>query len=200
MLNIVNANYDPAARTNSDLDVVDIVDNFIDVNFEQTVNKRLQGKWIDFESSPEKLLNTNSICSSNYDLNDNTSNAVQSVKNRSDGPINGGLACDWDDDVNHDWDTVEGSSGGDGGGASGAASIAMVQQPTIRSDEKSISIKNRYDAATALESRYNRRMSNKNKTSAAKQQTWPNDRNRQSSNSIFHSVPLMKTQCETTGQ
>lgn len=207
MLNIVDANYVPFACNDIDLDVDD--DNDDDnVNLEQTMNKTFQRKWDDVGKSSKKILNTRSIYSSNQNLSDSTLNGFQSVNNRNgtasasasmDGQINHGFACDW------------GNGDGGSGSGNGAASIAMDQQPMTQSDEKSISIRNRCDGATALNvhrsTRYNRQMGNRsnmhnsnNNNQSAAGQPWPNDRQRQSSNALYESVRPMKTQCETTGQ
>lgn len=202
MLNIVDTNDGPFASNDMDFDTDD--DN---VNLEQTINKTFQRKWNDVENSSEKILNTNSICSSNHNLSDSTLNGFQSVNNRNEtasmggGQTNRGFACNWD----NDW------GNGDGGAAaSGATSIAMSQQSMIQSDEKSISIRNRCDGATALSERsyrYNRQTANRssmhhsnNNNQSAAGQPWSNNRYRHSSNSLFESVRPMKTQCETTGQ
>lgn len=202
MLNVVDANYGPFECNDFDLDVDnDYYDD--NVNLEQTMDKTFQRKWDDVGKSSEKILNTNSICSSSHNLSDSTLNVFQSVNNRNGtstsmgGQINHGYACAWDND-----------GGSCNGAASGATSIAMDQQLMIQSDEKSISIRNRCDGATALNerpTRYNRQMHNNRSMHSINNQSgagqpWSNNPPRQSSNALFESVRPMKTQCKTTGQ
>lgn len=199
-------------------DNLDVDENLVDVNLEQATKKTLQNKWVEFESPPKKELNTNAVCSLNYDLNDKTSNGFQSAKNRNGtasmgSQINGAFAAsDWDEDVVDDWYNVD---GGDGGGAiggdvdrgsdgyaSGAASIVMNQHPTVQFDEKSISIKNRSNASAAPVSsvrytKYKRQTNIINDSSRA----YSNDHRRHhQSNTLFEIIRPMKTQCKTTGE
>lgn len=124
----------------------------------------------------KKSLLPEPIYNSNYDLNDNTSNDFQSVKNRN--------AMESNETLND---------------ANGAAALDTSLQP-MRIDEKSISIKNRSDdSACNVRSASNKRQTNNINDSF--QAYCSTDRRQQqqrlNSKSAFESVRPMKTQCET---
>lgn len=150
-------------------------ENDVNANLEQTINKTLQWKSdATVEYKTKKSLLPEPIYNSNYDLNDNTSNDFQSVKNRNPMESN---------EILND--------------ANGAVALDTSLQP-MRIDKKSISIKNRSnDSPCNVRSVSNKRQTNNINDSF--QAYCSNDRQQQrlNSKSAFENVRPMKTQCET---
>lgn len=164
------------------------VDGDVNWNLEQTENEIQQQKWNILGNATKKSLISSSIYNSNYDRNDNTLNGFQSVENPNGMVSMRGSTNDVNDD-----DDDNASNGG------GAAAL----QPTIETDEKSISIKNRFNAnlrtATMAEVRSTRYTQQTNIINESSR-TYTDDRQCHHSNTLFESVQPMKTQRKTTGE